>query len=181
MTILFVHGVPENPAVWDPLRHALGRDDVLTPPLPGFTCPRPDGFGATKEEYVDWLTGEVEAVGEPVDLVGHDWGGGFAVRLVSLRPELVRSWVTDVAGIGDEGFEWHELAKVWQTPGAGEEFFEQVLAMPVEQRAAGFTALGIPSEGAYAIAAGVDATMASCILDLYRSAVEVAPQWSPSC
>ena len=53
---------------------ALRRDDIVTPQLPGFCCPRPDDFGATKEEYVDWLVGEVEAaaVDGPVDLVGHD-------------------------------------------------------------------------------------------------------------
>ena len=64
----------------------------------------------------------------PVDLVGHDWGGGFVVRVVSTRPDLVRSWVTDAAGIGDVNFEWHDFAKIWQTPGEGEQFFEQQLA-----------------------------------------------------
>ena len=48
----------------------------------------------------------------------------MTVRLVSTRPDLVRSWVTDAAGIGDVDFEWHDFAKIWQTPGAGEEFFD---------------------------------------------------------
>src|SRR3954468_6953618 len=98
MPAVLVHGVPETPAIWEPLVSHLHRDDVITPQFPGFGCPRPDGFGATKEEYVEWLIGELEAIDGPIDLVGHDWGGGLTVRLVSTRPDLVRSWVTDAAG-----------------------------------------------------------------------------------
>src|SRR5256885_16186440 len=110
MPAVFVHGVPETPAVWDALRANLRRDDVVALQLPGFGCARPDGFGATKEEYVAWLVGELEALqGErPIDVVGHDWGGGLVLRLVSVRSDLVQSWVTDAAGLGDVDFEWHE-------------------------------------------------------------------------
>ena len=62
MPAVFVHGVPETPAIWDDLRSHLGRDDVIALQLPGFGCPRPAGFGATKEEYVDWLVGELEPI-----------------------------------------------------------------------------------------------------------------------
>jgi pimeloyl-ACP methyl ester carboxylesterase len=181
MTIVLVHGVPETPAIWDPLRSRLGRDDVEALRLPGFGSPRPSGFGATKEEYVDWLVGELERLntGGPVDLVGHDWGGGFVVRVVSTRPELIRSWVTDAAGVGDAGFEWHELAKVWQTPGAGEQAFEQWLAAPPEQAAAPFEQAGVPHEHAVAMLTEIDQTMADCILALYRSAVDVGREWAP--
>jgi pimeloyl-ACP methyl ester carboxylesterase len=58
-----------------------------------------------------------------VDLVGHDWGGGFTLRAASLRPDLLHSWVSYAAGVGDVEFRWHEFAKIWQTPGAGEQFF----------------------------------------------------------
>jgi pimeloyl-ACP methyl ester carboxylesterase len=168
MPVVLVHGVPETPALWDPLRADLKRRDVVALRLPGFGCPRPAGFGATKEEYVRWLAGELAGLhGEgPIDLVGHDWGGAFAVRLVSTRPELVRSWVTDAAGVGDVNFEWHEFAKVWQTPGAGEDFWNQQLAVPANQRGAVFEA--------------VDRTMADCILALYRSAVDVGREWGPA-
>jgi pimeloyl-ACP methyl ester carboxylesterase len=101
------------------LRAVLGRSDVVALSLPGFGSPRPEGFGATKEEYVDWLVGQLETIGanEYIDLVGHDWGGGFVVRIMSTRPDLVRSWVTDAGAIGDPDFEWHAFAKIWQTPG----------------------------------------------------------------
>ena len=124
MTAVFVHGVPETPAVWHGLLAALDRPDTVALSLPGFDSARPAGFGATMDEYADWLAAQLERLGDPVDLVGHDWGGGFVVRVVSTRPELVRSWVTDAAGIGDVEFEWHDFAKIWQTPQAGEDFWD---------------------------------------------------------
>jgi pimeloyl-ACP methyl ester carboxylesterase len=179
MPAVLVHGVPETPAIWDGLRSHLGRDDVVAVQLPGFGCPRPEGFGATKEEYVDWLVGELERLQAdgPIDLVGHDWGGGLVIRLVSTRPELVRSWVSDAAGIGDVNFEWHEFAKIWQTPGAGEEFFDQQLAQSPEERATVLEMFAVPHDGALVIAEGIDRTMTECILALYRSAVDVGREW----
>ena len=60
---------------------------------------------------------------------------------MSTRPELVRSWVTDAGAIGDPDFEWHDFAKIWQTPGEGEDFFAQQLATPVEESAVIFESL----------------------------------------
>src|SRR3954453_15936884 len=160
MPAVFVHGVPEIPTLWDSLGSRLPRDDPTALQLPGFGCARPSGFGATKEEYVAWLVGELEAIGEPVDLVGHDWGGGFTVRLVSTRPDLVRSWVTDAASLGHEKFEWHEFAKIWQTPDAGEEFFAGQLALSDEDKASVFEGFGVPHDEAMRLQTGLDQTMA---------------------
>lgn len=181
MPAVLIHGVPEIPQIWDPLRSHLHRGDVVALQLPGFGCPRPNGFGATKEEYVVWLVGELERLrtGGPVDVVGHDWGGGFVVRLVSSRPDLVRSWVTDVGALGDGSFEWHKLAKIWQTAGAGEEFFERQLTQTVEERASVLQTLSIPRDVAFAMADAADRTMSECILALYRSAVDVGREWGP--
>ena len=101
------------------------------------------------------------------------------MRLVSLRPDLVRSWVLDAAGLADPGFEWHDFAKIWQTPGDGEAFWEQQLALSTEERAGVFLAFGVPHDDAMAMGAAIDATMAGCILDLYRSATQVQDQWGP--
>lgn len=66
---------------------------------PGFGAPAPDGWGATVEDYRDWLIAELAAIDSPVDLVGHDWGGGHVVTVAMTRPDLLRSWCTDVIGI----------------------------------------------------------------------------------
>ena len=182
MPAVFVHGVPETPAVWDGLRDHLRRDDVIALQLPGFGCPRPDGFAATKEAYVTWLVRELTELGHdgPVDLVGHDWGGGFVLRLVSTRADLVRSWVTDIAGMGDVDFEWHAVAKIWQTPGEGEDFFTATFTQSPEARGALYAAgFNIPLDAAITMNRALDDTMAGCILDLYRSAVDVGLEWAP--
>ncbi len=180
MPAVFVHGVPETAEVWDPLRLELERDDVVALQMPGFGCPRPDGFDATKESYVSWLADTLEALGAggPVDLVGHDWGGGLTARLVTTRPGLVRSWVTDSAAIASAGFEWHDYARIWQTPGDGEAFFEANLASRPEDRVGAFEALGVPADEALRLGSWTDETMAGCILALYRSAVDVGVEWS---
>lgn len=181
MPAVLVHGVPETPAIWDALRSHLRRDDVITLQLPGFGCPRPGGFGATKEEYVAWLVGELEQISAqgPVDLVGHDWGGGFTLRTVSTRADLVRSWVTDIAGLAHVDFVWHDFAKIWQTPGDGEEFYANNLATPADERGAVFEMFGVPHDAAIALGRPLDQTMADCILTLYRSAIDVGKEWAP--
>jgi pimeloyl-ACP methyl ester carboxylesterase len=173
MPAVLVHGNPETPAVWDPLRSRLDRPDVVALQLPGFGVPADDGFGATKEEYVDWLVGELESIGEPVDLVGHDWGGGFVLRVACTRPELLRSWVSDVAGLLDPAYVWHDFAQIWQSP-AGEEWIEQTLGQPRAGRVAQLEAVGIPAEQAAAFTAAFDEEMGRSILALYRSAAQPA-------
>ena len=172
MGVVLVHGNPETSAVWDPLRAALDPDDVICLSPPGFGAPVPDEWGATVEDYRDWLIGELEAIGSPVDLVGHDWGGGHVVTVAMTRPDLLRSWCTDVIGIFDPDYVWHELAQVWQTPDAGEQAVNAWASGSVDERAAQLVSLGITTEVAQQLAAGYDEAMGRCILALYRSAAQ---------
>jgi pimeloyl-ACP methyl ester carboxylesterase len=174
MPAVFVHGNPETPAVWDPLLGALERDDVVALQLPGFGVPAPDGFGATKEDYVDWLVSELAAIGQPLDLVGHDWGGGFVLRVACTRPELLRSWVSDVAGLLHPGYVWHDFAQLWQTPGAGEQWVTDTLAQPREARIELYQTVGVTAEAAAVFTDAFDEEMGRCILALYRSAAQPA-------
>ena len=119
MPAVFVHGVPDTHRVWSPLLARVARKDVVTLSLPGFGCPVPEGFDATKEAYVDWLLGELTRQSGPIDIVGHDWGALLVTRAVSLRPQAVRSWAVGAAPL-DPDYEWHQAARAWQTPGMGE-------------------------------------------------------------
>jgi pimeloyl-ACP methyl ester carboxylesterase len=168
--IVFVHGVPETAALWDKVRSHLGHESIALS-LPGFGCPRPDGFGATKDDYLAWLLGELEAVEGPVDLVGHDWGAALTCRVAMAHGDRVRSWVTDSLNGAQADYVWHDFAQIWQTPGAGETFWADLLAAPLADQAAVFEGFGVARDDALALAAAADETMASCILDLYRSAV----------
>jgi pimeloyl-ACP methyl ester carboxylesterase len=170
--IVLVHGNPETAAIWDDLRGYLGSEDVVALSPPGFGSAVPEGFGATSDEYVDWLATELDRLLGPIDLVGHDWGGGHVARLVNARPELVRSWAIDIAGCFDPDYVWHERAQVWQTPEVGETAVAQQLATPKPQLAAAYERLGLSRATAEACAAAYSPEMARCILSLYRSAAQ---------
>jgi len=170
MTVVLVHGNPETDAIWGPLVEALGRDDVVRLSPPGFGAPLPDGFPATYLAYRDWLESELEGIAAPVDLVGHDWGGGHVVNVVMHRPELVRSWASDVLGLFDPDYVWHDLAQVWQSAGDGEQLVDTMLGGTIQDRAAELAALGIPTDIATSIAAAQGPEMGRAILLLYRSA-----------
>jgi pimeloyl-ACP methyl ester carboxylesterase len=173
MPVVFVHGVPDTQLVWDAVVSRLDRRDVLRVSLPGFGCPVPDGFTATKEAYVDWLIDELARLPGPIDVVGHDWGALLTVRVVSLRPTLVRSWAAGGAPL-DREYVWHQAAQAWQTPGKG----EQIMAMMTPQAmTAALAAAGVPPADAAEAGARVDDTMKRCILSLYRSAVNVGTEW----
>ena len=122
------------------------------------------------------LVHELEEFGKPVDLVGHDWGGVFTARIALTRPDLVRSWVTDAIVICDDAFTWHDLARIWPTPGQGEAFMAQQAQMTDEQRTAALAAMGMSEHYARRVA-GHDPLKSQCILDLYRSAISLYDDW----
>ena len=174
MTVVLVHGNPETDAIWGPLVDALGRDDVQRLSPPGFGAPLPDDFPATYLAYRDWLEDELQRIDGPVDLVGHDWGGGHVVTAMMHRPELVRSWASDAVGLFDPDYVWHDLAQVWQTPGAGEELVNTMLGGTPQGRAEQLATFGIPMDIATSIAAEQGPDMGRAILLLYRSAAQPA-------
>ena len=180
MTVVFVHGNPETAAIWDPLIAELGRsdvvahDDVVALSPPGFGAPVPAGFGATAGEYCDWLIAELERLGGPVDLVGHDWGAGHVIGVVMRRRDLVRTWCIDVMGITHPDYVWHEAAQAWQTEGVGEEMVQAMVAASPEAETERYESLGIPAESARVLASAIDDDMGRCILALYRSAAQPA-------
>ncbi len=174
MPAVFVHGVPDTAGVWQPVIDCLGSDDVVALSLPGFGSDLPDDFAPTKEGYVDWLIEELREIPDPIDLVGHDWGSMLVVRAVSLRSSLVRSWAGGGAPV-DPDYVWHQTAQAWQTPQLGEQVMAQMT--PTLLKAA-LIEQGQPEAVAADAAAAFDDTMKSCILSLYRSAVNVGQEWT---
>ncbi|HEX2811865.1 MAG TPA: alpha/beta hydrolase [Sphingopyxis sp.] len=169
---LFLHGVPDSPAIWRPLlgRLDLGETPVAVPALPGFTGPLPAGFAATKEAYADWAVGEAEALCAQhgtIDIVGHDWGALIAQRVAMLRPDLIRSWAVSNAVI-DPDYRGHRIARIWNTPVLGEIFM--ALSAPAKL-AQGLAAQGMPADiAAEEAAQWANKDKRRAILKLYRSA-----------
>ena len=176
MPAFLVHGVPDTHVLWDDVCAHLTRTDVIRPDLPGFAGSTPDGFTPTKEGYVDWLVSEIEAVGEPVDLVGHDWGSLLVVRAATTRPDLIRT-LTCGGGPVDPDYVWHDTAQLWQTPDVGEQVMEM---MTPEAMAVGLPGMGLTPEQAERTASHITDEMKACILTLYRSAVTVGAEWWPA-
>lgn len=174
---VFVHGNPETAAVWDPLlteldRAGSPRAELICLSPPGFGAPLPAGFGATVGEYRDWLIGALEDFGEPVDLVGHDWGGAHVLNVAMNRPDLLRSWASDVVGVFDRDYVWHELARRWQTPGDGEADVAERFGATVGTRTRLLVERGMSRSVAERLAAAQDETMGRAALALYRSAAQ---------
>jgi pimeloyl-ACP methyl ester carboxylesterase len=174
VTVVLVHGNPETDAVWGPLVEVLGRDDVVRLSPPGFGASLATDFPATFLAYRDWLIDELESIDEPIDLVGHDWGGCHVVNAMMHRPELVRSWATDVVGLFDPDYVWHDMAQVFQTPEAGEQVVEAMMAGSLEDRTQRMAAFGVPAAAASSFAAAQGPDMGRAILALYRSACQPA-------
>jgi pimeloyl-ACP methyl ester carboxylesterase len=152
VSVVLVHGNPETDTLWDALVNALGRTDVVRLSPPGFGAPLPLGFSATFLQYRDWLFDELAAIDQPVDLVGHDWGGCHVVNAVMHRPQLVRSWATDAIGLFDRDYVWHDMAQAFQTPETGEQLVAMMRDGSVADRSQQLVAFGIPADVATSFA-----------------------------
>jgi len=131
----------------------------------------PEGFDVTSDGYLEWLALELEQLDGPIDLVGHDWGGGHVIRLAMTRPDLIRSWCTDIIGIFNHEYVWHDAAQSWQSPD-GEAAVESMTGISDAERAALFAQLGMGESVAEKVAPWVNDDMGRAILGLYRSAAQ---------
>jgi pimeloyl-ACP methyl ester carboxylesterase len=172
MTIVLVHGNPETEAIWDDLVPHLQIYDVIRLSPPGFGSAIPSGFDCTIDAYRNWLAGELKKLAQPIDLVGHDWGGGHVVRIAMDYPGLVRSWTSDILGCFDPDYVWHDMAQTWQKPEIGEQAVAQMRSMPTEARAQQYESLGMTAPIAQKVASGANAEIGRAILAVYRSAAQ---------
>ncbi|GAA5099699.1 alpha/beta fold hydrolase [Nocardia iowensis] len=172
MTAVFVNGNPESAAIWDPLLAVLDRTDVLRLSPPGFGAPIPAGFDCTVGSYRDWLVAELVALGEPVDLVGHDLGGSTVVGVAMARPDLLRTWASDSLGVFDPDYVWHGQALQWQTSGVGEKSIADWMGGTADDRVERMVAMGLTRPVATRLAAAQGPEMGRAILAFYRSAAQ---------
>ena len=103
--------------------------------------------------------------------MGHDWGAVLTYRVATAHGDRLRSWAADVGNIAHPDYEWHDFAKIWQTPGRGRGLHRGPGRAVARGAGAGFEAprasrTTTPSRWP----AASDLTMGRCILDLYRSA-----------
>jgi pimeloyl-ACP methyl ester carboxylesterase len=103
--IVLLHGFPDGAEVWEPIARNLGHEfQVYTPDLRGYDLSSKPADPSAYE--MARLVADVAAVvelansetGEPVLLVGHDWGAVPMFVYASQHPELVRG-VVSVNGV----------------------------------------------------------------------------------
>jgi pimeloyl-ACP methyl ester carboxylesterase len=88
------------------------------------------------------------------------------------RPDLIRSWTSDILGCFDPDYVWHDMAQAWQTAEVGEQAVAQMASTPADARAQRFESLGMTSAIARKVAAGANGDLGRAILAVYRSAAQ---------
>jgi pimeloyl-ACP methyl ester carboxylesterase len=168
--ILWVHGVPNAGEMW----HAfLERAGGVAVDLPGFG-------ESTKRADLDFtLTGQrrflerfLDHLGwERVRLVGHDWGGGFALAFAQAAPERVErvALVNSVPLL--PGYRWHRVARLWRTKGVGELLMGSTNRITLRM---GRRYFGLPEALDHEVLAHFDQGTQRAILRLYRASPEDA-------
>ena len=91
--VLFVHGQPGLGSDFDPVREFLGsKFDVFAPDRPGYGSSLTPAV--SMRENVEVLAALTEErFDRPAIVVGHSYGGGIAVLLAALRPDLFEGLV----------------------------------------------------------------------------------------
>ena len=92
--IVALHSSASNGGQWGPLAADLdGRFSVHAFDLPGYGQAPLTGDASRTGAAVSAMPviREIEAMGRPVHLVGHSNGGGIAIKIALMRPDLVKS------------------------------------------------------------------------------------------
>ncbi|WP_254769333.1 alpha/beta fold hydrolase [Salinilacihabitans rarus] len=94
--VLFCHGIPTSSFLWRDVVPSLADEyRVIAPDMVGYgNSAMYDGFDRSiraQEEMVDGLVDELGL--ETVSFVGHDLGGGVALRYAAHRPDAVETLV----------------------------------------------------------------------------------------
>ena len=172
MLIVFIHGAPNGPTIWNNLISRLGlhSDHYVKLALPGFSVPCPEGFHPHRDSYVKWLISEIESIVKrhrgPVHVVGHDFGAAFTLRLSSIRSDLILSWVVFNSLI-DAELKPHRLAKFFKIP-----LISTLLARIATNKkriAKGLERQGLSATAAQEEANGINKDMYQCVKMLYKS------------
>jgi pimeloyl-ACP methyl ester carboxylesterase len=89
--VVALHGSASTGAQWRTLVGYIGgRFRVVTPDIPGYGTSAP-GMGSGLVDDARAIEALAVRIGAPVHLVGYSYGAAVALKLATLRPELLRS------------------------------------------------------------------------------------------
>jgi pimeloyl-ACP methyl ester carboxylesterase len=120
--VVFVHGNPGPMDDWEELAPAVAAfTRAIAMDMPGYgRAEHPRNFDFTIRGYGRYLGALLDHLSvDRAHLVLHDFGGAWGLQWALDHPDRLASLVFINFGIL-EGFRWHRLAKIWQTPILGE-------------------------------------------------------------
>ncbi len=92
--LLYLHGFPDHPPNATPFLERLARTHrVIAPWLRGY-APSPLAGPFDLDTLAADVVALIDAIGGPVDLVGHDWGAVLTYAVCGEHPDRVRRAVT---------------------------------------------------------------------------------------
>jgi menaquinone-9 beta-reductase len=169
--VVCVHGNPGSREDLGHLAAEVGRfTRAVAVDLPGFGgADKPADFPTTVQGYADHLGRVLDHLGiGRAHLVVHDFGGPWGLRWAADHPEALASITLVGTGLF-QGYRWHQLARLWQTPRRGEAL------MASSNRWALHTSLqvgaprGLPRSYTEHVHATMDRDTRRAILALYRA------------
>lgn len=180
---LLLHGVPETADIWDGvISHLRPHYRCLAPDLPGFgRSSAPCDFDTSFENLGRYVDGLVEAIdiGQPVNLVVHDYGGAFGVAWAAQHPEKVRRLVMMNHPFFVARYRWHRDAQIFRTPLLGEVFM-RTLTWPAFYLSIRRIDPNLSRDDARRLYANLTPQTKRMILRLYRAAdPEEFRKWEP--
>ena len=84
---VFLHGLPFNGAMWQPLANALPGEHLI-PDLPGVS--RSSSLHETKSRWMELLLSDTDG---KLNLIAHSWGAAFAMEYALLHPDKITKLV----------------------------------------------------------------------------------------
>lgn len=90
--VILLHSSASTGQQWQALTEYLdGRFRVIRPDIPGYGKSANAGRDASLETIAQSIIPIIEATGTSAHIVGHSFGGAVALKIATLRPDLVRS------------------------------------------------------------------------------------------
>lgn len=90
--VIFLHGTAGSRRQWqDVIDRLPGEFESTALDLPGYAAHEVPQTTRSLSAEAETILQKVRAVGRPVHLVGHSYGGALALRIAVIRPDMIRS------------------------------------------------------------------------------------------
>ncbi|MBX5468916.1 MAG: alpha/beta hydrolase [Thermoleophilaceae bacterium] len=171
----FVHGNPGSREDWTRLVRSVGDvGRAVAVDMPGFgRADKPRDFDYTVGGYAAFIEEARRELGiERMHIVGHDFGGPFALMWALQHQDAFASAVLINTGVLI-GYRWHRMARLWRTPVVGEIVQMLVTERGWRRTMRSLNPQPLPPEDVARMYRDYDRDTRRAVLKLYRATGEV--------